>query len=141
MKLTMEEMNELNLIKNVTGYRYYIAALPEPLTVGWETHTIAVYQKVGTISRPIITATDKKELASRMKAALANMTFRFGEIMPYLLNKAVGGNEFYVTYCLEIGEDNPKVWYNLYRGGKTISTMLDRETLSTLTHALERVLA
>lgn len=34
MKLTMEEMNELDLIKNVTGYRYYIAALPEPLTVG-----------------------------------------------------------------------------------------------------------
>lgn len=141
MKLTMEEMNELNLIKNVTGYRYCIASLPEPLAVGWETHTIAVYQIIGAISRPIITATDKKELASRMKAALANMTFRFGEIMPHLLNNAIGGNDFYVTYCLEIGEDNPKIWYNLRRGNKIISTMLDRKTLSTLTHALERVLA
>lgn len=62
--------------------------------------------------------------------------------MPYLLNKNVGGDKFYVTYWPEIGvKDNPKVWYNLCRGGKTISVMLERETLLTLTHALERVLA
>jgi hypothetical protein len=144
MKLTAEELKELELIKDFTGYNYVIEPLSEPLTVGVETHRIAVYKTVNGANtyRPIITATDDEELASRTKAVLANMTFRFGEIMPYLLNKNVGGDKFYVTYWPEIGvKDNPKVWYNLRRGDKTISTMLDCETLSTLTHALERVLA
>lgn len=142
MKLTEEELKELELIKYFTGYHYYIDKLQTPVSVGVETHTVAVYKQAGNICRPIITAADKKELESRTKAALANMTFRFGEIMPHLLNKNVGGDKFYVTYWPEIGvKDNPKVWYNLCRGDKTISTMLDRETLSTLTHALERVLS
>jgi|GEM_PF-2756778 len=144
MKLTAKELKELELIKDFTGYNYVIEPLPEPLTVGVETHRIAVYKTVNgdNTYRPIITATDDEELASRTKAVLANMTARFGEIMPYLLNKNVGGDKFYVTYWPEIGvKDNPKVWYNLRRGDKTISTMLDRETLSTLTHALEHVLA
>lgn len=144
MKLTAKELKELELIKDFTGYNYVIEPLPEPLTVGVETHRIAVYKTVnGTNAyRPIITATDDEELASRTKAVLANMTARYGEIMTCLLNKHVGGDEFYVTYWPEIGvKDNPKVWYNLCRGGKTISVMLERETLLTLTHALERVLA
>jgi hypothetical protein len=144
MKLTAEELKELELIKDFTGYNYVIEPLPEPLTVGVETHRIAVYKTVNGANtyRPIITATDDEELVSRTKAVLANMTARYGEIMTCLLNKNVGGDEFYVTYWPEIGvKDNPEVWYNLRRGDKTISTMLDRETLSTLTHALERVLA
>lgn len=134
----------MRLIKDFTGYDYVIEPLPEPLTVGVEMHRIAVYKTVnGTNTyRPIITATDDEELASRTKAVLANMTARYGEIMTCLLNKNVGGDEFYVTYWPEIGvKDNPEVWYSLRRGDKTISTMLDRDTLSTLTHALERVLA
>lgn len=143
MKLTAEELKELELIKDFTGYNYVIEPLPKPLKVGVETHRIAVYKTVNGANtyRPIITATNDEELASRTKAVLANMTARYGEIMTCLLNKNVGGNDFYVTYCPEIGEDNPKIWYNLRRGNKIISTMLDREMLSTLTHALERVLA
>ena len=144
MKLTVKELKELELIKGFTGYNYVIEPLPEPLTVGVETHRIAVYKTVNGANtyRPIITATDDEELASRTKAVLANMTARYGEIMTCLLNKNVGGDEFYVTYWPEIGvKDNPEVWYSLRRGDKTISTMLDRDALSTLTHALERVLA
>ena len=144
MKLTAEELKELELIKDFTGYNYVIEPLPEPLTVGVETHRIAVYKTVNGANtyRPIITATDDEELASRTKAVLANMTARYGEIMTCLLNKNVAGYEFYVTYMQEIRvKDNPEVWYSLRRGDKTISTMLDRDALSTLTHALERVLA
>lgn len=140
MKLTAEELKELELIKDFTGYDYVIEPLPEPLTVGVETHRIAVYKTVnGTNTyRPIITATDDEELASRTKAVLANMTARHGEILTYLLNKRVSG-DFYVAYWPEIGNEN-HVWYTLRRGDKIIATMLDQETLVTLVHALERVL-
>lgn len=146
MKLTAEELKEelkeLELIKGFTGYNYVIESLPEPLTVGVETHRVAVYKTVnGANTYPIITGTDDEELESRISAVLANMTARYGEIMTYLLNKNVGGDEFYVTYWPEIGvKDNPKVWYTLRRGDKIIATMLDQETLVTLVHALERVL-